>query len=223
VHPPFLIEVPHARYFVDDHCANCLDELDLDIAGLYCSTWCQEVAGHVRYMRRVFRDGRFNDPDVQLAIHTKNAFLLVGGYRSLGRRLTPQIRVEVRQRDSGICQRCGGPGVEVDHIAGNSDKLENLQLLCLDCHHAKTAENLVPASEESRQLLVALVATRVAPDEPQLLADDELGWSVKWHGLQTARKGRFIDQFRNAGLPVRRNDSHATRVRAYVEATAVGD
>lgn len=220
VQPPFLIEVPHARYFVDDHCANCLNELDLDIAGLYCSTWCQEVAGHVRYMRRVFRDGRFDDPDIKLAIHTKNAFLLVGGYRSLGRRLTPRIRVEVRQRDSGICQRCGEPGVEVDHVAGNSDELDNLQLLCLHCHHAKTAQNFVPASEESRQLLAALVATRVSPDEPQLLADDEVGWNVQWRVLQKARKERFVDHLRNSGLRVRRNDSRATRVRAYLEATA---
>jgi 5-methylcytosine-specific restriction endonuclease McrA len=223
VKPPFEIEVPHPRYFEDDHCANCLEELDLDVTGLYCSTWCQEVASHVRYLRRVFRDGRSNDPDVQLAIHTKNAFLLVGGYRSLGRKLTPQLRIAVRQRDGGNCQSCGRPGAEVDHIDGNSDELENLQLLCLDCHHGKTAKNLVPASDESRQHLLALMKTRVAPGEPQLLADDDINWTGQWRGLQVERKNRFLNLLQDAGVPIRRNVSHATRVRAYFEVVTVAD
>lgn len=219
MNPPFVIEVPQPRHFQDDHCANCLTELPLDAQGLYCSTWCQEVAAHVRYMRRVFRDGRIADPDVQLAIQTKNAFLLIGGYRSLGRNLTPRIRTEVRERDGGKCQQCGRPGIEVDHIAGSSDELDNLQLLCLDCHHAKTAENMVPAGPEERESLRGLFETRVVPDEPQLLADDEIGWNSIWRSLQAARKQRFLDQLVDAGLAIRRNDSHATRVLAYLDAT----
>lgn len=174
-------------------------------------------------MRRAFRDGRIQDPDVQLAIQTKNAFLLIGGYRSLGRNPTPRIRTEVRERDGGRCQQCGKPGLEVDHIAGSSDDLDNLQLLCLDCHHAKTAENMEPAGPEDREALRGMFETRVVPDEPQLLADDELGWSGIWRGLQSARKERFLHQLRAAGLPVRRNDSHATRVLAYLDATEPAD
>lgn len=218
--PPFVIEVPSPRYFLDDHCANCLAELPLDIQGLYCSTWCQEIAAQVRYVRRVFRDGRRDDPDVQLAIQTKNAFLVVGGYRSLGRKLTTRIRTEIRLRDQGRCQQCSKPGVEVDHIAGNSDDPTNLQLLCLDCHHAKTAENMVPASDESRALISGMMVTRVMPDEPQLLADDGVNWNGQWRKLQAARKGRFQAMLRAEGVRIKSKDTHAERVLAYLNATS---
>ncbi|MGF2948219.1 HNH endonuclease [Microbacterium alcoholitolerans] len=221
--PPFVIDVPHPRFFRDDHCANCLTELPIDIQGLYCSTWCQEVAAHVRYLRRVFRDGRFTDPDVQLAIQTKNAFLLVGGYRSLGRQLTPQLRAEVRVRDSGRCQQCGKTGAEVDHIQGNSDDLENLQLLCLDCHHKKTAQNFVPASENSKRLLKGFMKTRVQPADPQLLADDEQDWNGLWRRLQSERKERFNARLKAADVRVRRDDSHAKKVLALLEVTVEAD
>lgn len=217
--PPFVVDVPHARFFKEDHCANCLAELPIDVQTLYCSTWCQETASHVRYLRRVSRDGRFSDPDVRLAIQTKNAFLLVGGYRSLGRNLTPRIRTEIRLRDGGRCQQCGKAGAEVDHINGNSDDPENLQLLCLDCHHKKTAKNFVPASDKSKQQLKALMRTRVQPADPQLLADDEQAWNDLWRRLQTERKERFAERLREAGVRVRRDDSHATRVLAYLDAT----
>lgn len=217
--PPFVIDVPEPGYFRDDHCANCLEPLPDEIQVLYCSTWCQEVASHVRYMRGAQRDGRIHDPDVQLAIRTKNAFLLIGGYRSLGRNLTPKIREDVKQRDGGMCQQCGKPGIEVDHIAGNSDELDNLQLLCVDCHHAKTDENMVPAADEERALLLAFMATRVAPDEPQLLADDS-AWKNLWRSLQAARKERFLQRLSDAGVRVRSKESHAAKLAALRASTA---
>lgn len=217
--PPFVIDVPHDRYFLDDHCANCLEPLPLDIAGLYCSSWCSETSGHVRYMRRVFRDGRINDPDVQLAVRTKNAFLLMGGYRSLGRKLTPRLRAEVKQRDGGRCQECGKPGVEVDHIDGNSDDPSNLQLLCASCHHDKTAQNMHPATQEQSELIRALMQTRVAPAIATLRADDDVTWATEWRSLQAARKERFLAELANAGLKARRNDTHIERVLALIEAT----
>lgn len=215
---PFVIEVPHPRYFLDDHCANCLAEIPIDIKGLFCSSWCREIASQVRYLRRVSRDGRIDDPLVQYAVQTKNAFLLAGGYAALGRRLTTRIRAEVRVRDAGHCQTCGKPGTEVDHIAGNSDDLSNLQLLCDDCHHAKTAKGMVPASEDDRLLLLGMMATRVAPDDPQLLADDEQGWNEKWRSLQAARKCRFERRLREAGIRVRQGDNHATLALALIDA-----
>ncbi|MGR3512740.1 MAG: HNH endonuclease [Paracoccaceae bacterium] len=56
-------------------------------------------------------------------------------------------RVAIRKRDKGLCQEClrNGrytPGRDVDHIKprfkGGSDDPSNLQLLCVDCHTAKT-------------------------------------------------------------------------------------
>lgn len=200
--PPFAVEVPEDRYFKDDHCANCLDPLPEDEETLFCSTWCAEIASTVRYQRRVFRDGRIEQPDVREAVMIRNAFLLAGGYHSLGRTLTQATRTEVKVRDGGRCRICGKPGVEIDHILDSSSDLENLQLLCTDCHHAKTAENLRPASPEQSASLQALFLTRVVPDEPRLLADDDVRWQGAWRGLKSGRKKRFVDRLIDLGVDV---------------------
>lgn len=161
------------------------------------------------HQRRVFRDGRIEQPDVREAIGIRNAFLLAGGYKSLGRTLTVSVRAQVKTRDHGRCTRCGKPGVDDDHINGNSGELDNLQLLCVDCHRAKTAENLVPASPEQRELLKALFVTRVLPDDPRLLADDEVAWATAWRGLKSGRKKRFVDRLTGMGIDVRGLKSRA--------------
>jgi predicted nucleic acid-binding Zn ribbon protein len=200
--PPFIITVPEERHFIDDHCANCLDPLPEDIEALFCSTWCSEISASVRYQRRVFRDGRIDDPDVRLALSIRNAFLLIGGYGSLGRTLPVSTRAEVKTRDGGRCTRCGKPGAEIDHIDGSSPNLDNLQLLCSECHKRKTSENLVPATAESRALLHSLFISRVLPDVPTLLADDEFAWDKTWRGLKAARKKRFTDRLIEMGIEI---------------------
>jgi hypothetical protein len=50
-----------------------------------------------------------------------------------------KLRARVKRRDGGICQSCGQPGTQVDHIIrGDNHDLENLQLLCGPCHTRKT-------------------------------------------------------------------------------------
>lgn len=166
-------------------------------------------------MRGASHDGRIRNPDVQLAIQTRNAFLLVGGYRALGRSISEPSRVEIITRAAGRCRQCGKPGDEIDHISGNSNELENLQLLCADCHHAKTADSMRPASREQDRLLRDLVSTRVKPKEPRLLADDERRWSKEWQGLRKARKERFIATLFEAGVRVRTRDTHEDLLAAF--------
>ena len=123
--PPFVVEVPSNRYFIDDHCANCLEPLPEDVEALLLVV-CAEIADAVRYQRRVTRDGRIDDPLVQDAVEIRNAFLLAGGYRALGRTMSLTTRVEVKTRDGGKCQVCGKPGTEIDHIDGSSgDQLDS--------------------------------------------------------------------------------------------------
>ncbi|MGW0929544.1 HNH endonuclease [Streptomyces sp. NPDC002644] len=53
----------------------------------------------------------------------------------------PALRARVIKRDGGVCQSCGNPGTDVDHVRrGDDHRLENLQLLCGWCHKRKTAE-----------------------------------------------------------------------------------
>lgn len=53
-------------------------------------------------------------------------------------------RNRIRARDQGICQHCGQPGSEVDHInntrSATYNQDHNLQLLCKPCHNKKTQQ-----------------------------------------------------------------------------------
>lgn len=200
----FIVTTPEPRHFVDDHCANCLAPLPDDLVMLFCSSWCKDIAGRGRYWRRVIRDGRIEDPSVENQVKMDLAFLLIGGYESLGRKVPTATRAEVILRDDGKCQSCGKPGTDVDHIAGNSDDADNLQLLCTDCHRRKTNASLVPAPDEERALITAFYLTRIEPDEPRLLADDEQEWEGLWRSLQAARKRRFEESLTELGLPIPR-------------------
>lgn len=65
-----------------------------------------------------------------------------------------QVRSYIRQRDNGICQKCGGIGQEVHHKEPLSLKNyqteiaidpNNLVLLCKECHNAERGDGLVRA------------------------------------------------------------------------------
>lgn len=62
---------------------------------LFCSDWCKETAEGIRYFRRVSRDGRMADPDVGEAVGIRMAFIVSGGYSSLGRELSAVVRADV--------------------------------------------------------------------------------------------------------------------------------
>lgn len=186
--------------FEADHCANCFRPLPDDVEGLFCDSWCNEIADNVRYWRRVHRDGRATAPDVQQAIRTRVAFMLAGGYDSLGRRLTASTRSLVKARDDGKCVQCGKPGTEIDHIAGSSSDLANLQLLCKDCHRAKTRRNMVLAGAGEQLIVEQFCQRRVLPDTASRLADDQGEWPSRWQQLKQERRERFIDRLESAGI-----------------------
>jgi hypothetical protein len=199
--PPLLVETPADRYFLDDHCANCLELLPEDVDTLFCSPVCSDIAGDVRYFRRVVRDGVLRS-DVHQAVHTRIAWLLIGGYGAMDRTLDAATRAAVKQRDGGLCRKCGKPGDEIDHIAGSSPDLENLQLLCKECHREKTATHMRPANREQTALVDALFQSRVLPDKPKLLADDESEWESVWRGLKKARRARLVGELEAMGIDI---------------------
>lgn len=145
----------------------------------------------MRYWRAVIRDGRIGDPDVFEALRTRKAFLLVGGYPAAERALTKETKAAVRARDGGLCVQCHKPGDEIDHIAGSSSDLSNLQLLCRDCHHKKTAASMVPATAEDMARLRSIEESRVLPDKSPNLSDDESEWRQVSRGLKVERRIRL--------------------------------
>jgi 5-methylcytosine-specific restriction endonuclease McrA len=186
--------------FEADCCANCLERLPDEAEGLYCSEQCSQLAKMIRYWRRVVRDSRIQQPEVREAIQIRVAHILAGGYHETARRLSDGIRRRVWERDGSRCVLCGQPGTEVDHIRDDSSDLGNLQLLCTDCHHVKTAARMTPASEAQRAAIAALYAARVVPDVPTLLCDDEQRWPHEWSALKKARRQRLIDVLTDMGL-----------------------
>ena len=200
LNPPLTEAGPES--FADDRCANCFQHLPEEIEMLFCSEWCKETASSVRYFRGVSSDGRLDDPEVQEAVKIRLAFLPVGGYQALGRQLSRSIRNEVIQRDQGSCRHCGAPANQVDHVAGSSSNLNNLQLLCDNCHREKTSNNLVDAPADIQSLIAELIMTRVVPDEPTRLADNGALWESTWRALKAARRQRLIDLMRGQGIEV---------------------
>ena len=69
-----------------------------------------------------------------------------GGNRRRTEKITRSIREAVRRRDAETCQECGYDELphrlEIDHIIpyrlGGPTSLDNLRLLCVPCHRAKT-------------------------------------------------------------------------------------
>lgn len=210
--------------FEHDSCANCSLALPDEQAGLFCSQACRQEAGLVRYWRRVTRDGRIERADVAEAIHTRVAFVIGGGYHEDERRLSASIRQQVKERDSHLCVTCGCPGEEVDHIDGDSPNLSNLQLLCKECHHAKTAQRFRPASPEESAAVDVMYLTRVEPDSPIRLCDDEQHWLDVWRGLRNDRRQRLLDDLEEEGFNLDdfRGDTREQMVTALNDARCDG-
>ncbi len=137
---------------VDFPCLNCDQPMTLSSQiKLYCSDLCRDEAKFVRYFRACRSDGRINQPDVKDALLIRMAHILNGGYKESERRLRPSERRPVIERDEGLCQKCGQPGTDIDHIDGSSNELKNLQLLCKLCHNEKTKSKFVPLPPEDEE------------------------------------------------------------------------
>lgn len=67
------------------------------------------------------------------------------------------LRQYVRNRDNHTCQKCGKPGHEVDHITpisqGGTHNLENLRVLCHQCHKKKTTQETRTGKAKKKKLL----------------------------------------------------------------------
>jgi hypothetical protein len=114
---------------------------------VYRSDLCNQVARWIRYFQKTNSDGRAQLADVHEALGIQLALIAGGGYSETERQLSPEVRDAVNTRDGGICQSCGAPGTDIDHIDGSSADLSNLQLLCRNCHNVKTQSAMVVAEQ----------------------------------------------------------------------------
>jgi 5-methylcytosine-specific restriction endonuclease McrA len=169
-------------------CPNC--DKSMNDAALFCSDLCKDEAKFVRYFRACLRDGRYDEPEVQEALQIRVAHILGGGYAERQRRLPQAVREAVIARDKGRCRKCGGPGNQIDHIRDSSSDLDDLQLLCPQCHNEKTTAGFVTISEETHPeewaKHEALLARVHAPRAVRLCDGTE--WTQLWRTLLKARR-----------------------------------
>jgi 5-methylcytosine-specific restriction endonuclease McrA len=170
---------------------------------LYCSPACEQEAGYVRYFRQVLKDGRWSRPEIQETIRIRGVVVMNGGYPHPERAVSREYREFVLRRDNFTCRSCGQPGNQVDHIRlygfnGNINHPLNLQVLCGDCHRAKTLADIQTVSRrEDPDLWQKLhdksveLDRRVRADPPERPCDDEATWAAIWRTLRAERRAQL--------------------------------
>lgn len=177
---------PKKMRLVSLACANCGEEFEPGWQTMvYCSLGCHDEAKAVRYLRARFAQYHCADVellpgDIQEASYYKLWWAINGGYDEKGRRfISTERRQEVRERDENKCVICGAVGAEVDHLHGDSDRLQDLRLLCDPCHNQVTTARLSPLDEpwqiEARESLLA----RAVASTPER-ACDASDWQRTW-------------------------------------------
>ena len=127
-------ELPIAlfRFAHSLQCANC--GVTVDQPSAYCGYLCRQKAAAIRYGRAKLREGIFWRSDILDAIYTRVKSISNGGYNLKARSVSIIVRKAVHKRSHNKCELCGNRGTEIHHAKGSSSALENLQLLCKDCH-----------------------------------------------------------------------------------------
>ena len=110
---------------------------------------------------------------------------MAGGYGERERRISSSLRASVTKRDGGVCRSCGRPGTDIDHVSGDSSKMENLQLLCKSCHNKKTKKQIIEITVEDERYTdhMKKAKTLYARCEsllPQRLCDDDELWPEQY-------------------------------------------
>jgi 5-methylcytosine-specific restriction endonuclease McrA len=152
---------------------------------IFCGDLCRQISKAIRYVKGCRSDGRLMSIDVQVAIDTRLAHIMAGGYAETERSLAPSQRQEVWERSEGRCEQCGKIGKEIDHIRGSSSDLRNLQLLCRQCHQDKTQSTFIPAPTELIENVREPIFRRVDFSPPQQ-PTDSVDWSFRFWAVNAA-------------------------------------
>jgi len=200
----------------DFSCVNCDGTIPWNQKKkIYCGNFCKEQAKDIRWIRGTIIRGVYNDPDVVIARKTRIAHLNAGGYLSLNRRIPNQTRFAVMQKNDDKCANCGKTDAngthEVDHIAGSSNSIDNLQLLCVPCHREKTMSNIVSVREddprrEGMEIHVKELKERIFSPNPIKLCDDYGSWPEIESKIRESRKIEFFEHIRDNFLILMLNE-----------------
>ncbi|HUY67887.1 MAG TPA: HNH endonuclease [Alphaproteobacteria bacterium] len=176
------------------YCKNRIDATD-QLPGdsvIYCSEYCQQIAGTIRYVRKGIANERVFHLDFQIGLKDRLMHLPSGGYLTRERIVPKHVRIMIFNRDSHTCVMCHKePAKHINHIRGPSGDPSNLQALCAKCHRIKTTSSLRPATEEERSRILALyqsMAVHIAMSTPYQACEDYERWQKSEPRIRSARK-----------------------------------
>lgn len=179
-------------------CVSC--DAKMDRATLYCSDYCQQLAGTVRYVRKAVAERRVVRTDVQEGIGMRLLMLTGGGYATKMRALSKRQREAIFARDHFKCKLCGGDATEIDHIAGDSSSPNNLRALCKDCNGGAavgTARIITrdgnPEEWKRIQQMYEHIAQRIAAPRPLRFCDNYVLWNKAQGAIRGARRKLLRD------------------------------
>lgn len=211
---------------VEFPCFNCEGKITVTKhPKLFCSGKCQQEAKFIRYYRSCKNDGRINQSDVREALQIRIAHILSGGYKERARHLPLSVRLAVYKRDNRICKKCGQPGNDIDHINGDGNDLENLQVLCRNCHNEKTKlsfKEITPEIEgyTEKKVKVENLRSRTESAKPQKVCDDEKNWNANQKTISAKLRKilyneRFLAYGRNEGIDVSEFEAKVLRAKDF--------
>lgn len=173
-------------------CVNCGKAIDIEGSVIYCSEYCQQVAGTIRYVRRARINHRESEFEFQIGLGDRLYHLPNGGYPARYRRLSKELRETIFKRDSYTCCICSKKKAQqIDHIKGSSNDPINLQAVCADCNREKAFSNQRSATPEEREILENLyvdMAMRIAAPFPLQACDNYGRWQKTEPIIRGARK-----------------------------------
>ncbi|SDH34299.1 HNH endonuclease [Nitrosomonas sp. Nm132] len=179
--------------FVDTlKCVNCSKEINIEGSVIYCSEYCQQIAGTIRYVRRGRINQRESEIEFQVGLGDRLNHLPNGGYPARDRLLSKELRETIFKRDNYTCRICGKKAAQqIDHIKGSSNDPTNLQAACSDCNREKAFLNrrlITPEEREAIEKLYFNMAMRIATPFPLLACDDHERWQKTEPKIRGARK-----------------------------------
>lgn len=173
-------------------CVNCSKEINIEGSVIYCSEYCQQIAGTIRYVRRARIDQRESEIEFQVGLGDRLNHLPNGGYPARDRLLSKELRETIFKRDNYTCRICGKKKAQqIDHIKGSSNDPTNLQAACSDCNREKAFSDLrliTPEEREAIEKLYLNMAMRIVTPFPSLACDDHERWQKTEPKIRGARK-----------------------------------
>lgn len=175
------------------NCVNCGKGIDPEgSSSIYCSEYCQQIAGTIRYVRRARANHREPEIEFQIGLDDRLNLLPSGGYPTRNRLLSKELRETIFKRDNHICCICKKKEAQqIDHIKGSSNDPTNLQAVCSDCNREKAFLNQRPATPEEKEAIEKLyinLASRIAYLLPSLACDDHERWQKAEPKIRASRR-----------------------------------